>query len=235
MNARLPKKVLHDPLSNYIASTYNTLLSVVQGVSLGGVFYVITVLSEKNLMDWVSIIKLAVVICLIALLWHRYVVHNQFAIWRLEIQDTIIPMVFGTFQFWLVLAILKDVAWFSGALASISAVGVVAYINTVWRYKKPETIALFKEHFKDEEERFGEILHDSILQFQKVAIVSMIVSATLNGVMTAVNIYCDSLSHVIKELATCVIAIAIISAAFVFDLRWWLKRKAPEAIRQYAW
>lgn len=235
MNERLPEKVLHEPLSNYIAGTYNTLLSVVQGVSLGGVFYVITVLSVKNLIGWISIIKIVVVICLIALLWHRYVVHNQFAVWRLEIQDTIIPIIFGTFQFWLVLAILKDVAWFSGALASISMVGVVAYINTVWRYEKSETILLFKEHFKDEEEGFGETLRRSILKYQKVAIGSMAVSMILNGAMTIVNIYCYSLSHVTKELATCVVAISIIIAAFVFDLRWWLKRKAPEAVKQYTW
>ena len=236
MKAGQSEKILHDPLSNYISGTYNTLMSVVQGVSLGGVFYVMQLqFDHGELITWESILKLSVVILLMSLLWHRYVVHNQFAVWRLEIQDTLIPIILGVLQFWLVLAIFCQIWWFSAALAAISAVGMVAYINTVWRYEKQETRQLFVEHFKNESEDFALSLWHEILKYQRLSTLNMAIIMVLNISVTVINLRLDIVGMTTKTLLTCILALIIILLAFALDQRWWLSRMAPENIRRYKW
>jgi hypothetical protein len=235
MEKRLTEKALHEPLSNYVAGVYNTLGSVVQGVALGALFYVLTEMQSKGRLDLANSVKCVVVVSLIALLWHRYAVHNQFAVWRLEIQDTLIPIGFTVLQLWLALAVPEHVAWFAAALSAISLLGALAYWNTTWRYNKPESLELFREHFSEEDPDFSRDLRDSINSFQKLSILLTFISATVMGELALINFSCDFLDEDGKTYVTVVVAEAIIGLSFRYDLRWWLNHRSGSRISRYVW
>lgn len=246
MNQPVPEQLFHEPLSPYISTTYNTLLSVVQGVALGGIFYTLFTAHSANALTWELCIRLLIAGSLIAVLWHRYVIHNQFAVWRLAFQDTAIPFLFAASQFWLVLSLRSDIQWFTGALTTVAAIGSLAYINTVRRYQKPQTVQHFVRHVKRfrslhpedfdvDPSAFGVALHHSILSFQRHEIITTFVGVCINGSMTALNIYGGTLPPWITFGGSYVAAAGIILWLWYFDLRWWLNHNAPSLVRQCQW
>lgn len=235
MERKLTEKALHEPLSNYVASAYNTLASVVQGVALGALFYVVSLLSSSDRLDLPNFLKCLVVVGLIALLWHRYAVHNQYVVWRLEVQDTLIPITFAALQFWLTLAVLKDVGWYSASFSAVSLLGALAYCNTVWRYNKHDSLRLFQEHFADEESDFAGELLECINSFQKLSIGLFFLSAFILGCLTAFNFISNCVSSDTKTYITVGVAGGIIFLSFRYDLRWWLNNKSGANICKYLW
>ncbi|HAG51760.1 MAG: hypothetical protein A2056_00910 [Deltaproteobacteria bacterium GWA2_42_85] len=228
---KMKEKDLHEPLSPYVSSAYNTLCSVTQGVALGALFYV---LSSTKQLTCLIYLKCFVVALLIALLWHRYVVHNQFSVWRLGIPDTLIPIAFAIMQVWLALVVPKSITWFSGVLAIISAIGILAYANTIYGFNKKEAEQLFREHYSEEENDFAEALHYEINSFQKSSWKHMLYSTLLMSFLTSIN-YTNWLSEDNKTYITTFFAVIIIALVFWFDLRWWLNNSRSAQIKKYHW
>src|SRR4051812_8394385 len=93
-----------DTIASYFSGAYNNLVSVVQGVALASLVYILQMRFDdpanhpnhldlwQNILLWSKVLLALLTICTI---WHRYITENQFVSWGLTVSDTIIPMVFG--------------------------------------------------------------------------------------------------------------------------------------------
>ncbi len=206
------KKVLHEPVAPYFANTYNTLISVVQGLALGALLY--TVKSEFNLLIVPKSIVTFGVICVI---WHRYVINIQYLAWSLSFFDTLIPMCFALGQFWLILTIPKTAFDFSLAIICLSILGFFAYLNATLRLKGTELKELLDEHFMDK--TFSKHFFRELYSFEKGAMVFMIVMFIVSVILTAVNHFINSFSEEVKTYVITVVLGLMILIMIRYDLR----------------
>jgi hypothetical protein len=165
-------KVHYEAVAPYFASSYMTLISIVQSISL-------YVLLDKNFekiyrfnktdwwMAWESLITLFV----ISIIWHRYVAHTQYLAWPLKMIDTLIPLGFGILQYNLIISCGEGPFIFSYAFMLIFALGAVAYVNALRHLNNQQRkklsgiaariIVYFINKFKDvrnsEEENFSDV------------------------------------------------------------------------------
>jgi len=191
------KTVLFEPVAPYFADAYNTLSSVVQALALGVMGYEIAKLFfETNSADlnWAIIQSpatgnLLLAFMLICLLWHRYIVHNQFYAWEIGVGDTVIPITFGLLEVLLILSADKSVFYSSFFMACISTWGVVAYINTIQKHndppEMPKALILYRKHFASSHPGFADSLFWEVASFEKRAQKELIASTVVMWAITA--------------------------------------------------
>src|SRR5690348_10793384 len=103
-------RTLHEPLSKTGSSAYAALCTVVQAFPLAAIF---AVLSKQTLyestvealtngtwarINWEVGIKLPLVVAVVAVVWHRYVLDNNFMSWRMTWADAAIPFAISFVQ-----------------------------------------------------------------------------------------------------------------------------------------
>ena len=183
------KILLYEPVATYYADVYNTLISVVQGVALGGFIYVLSSFIELIRLDLKitvhanMLMKAIVIFLIISLIWHRYVMHNQYLVWRIGVWDAIIPMLFAVLQISLALS-MNSIECFCCWLSLLYFLGFFAYYNVVYHYNanKRTMLNIFKLHFgckrcsKSEKEkcRLPEILVQEIIKFERLGMRQML-------------------------------------------------------------
>lgn len=224
-------KQLHEPLSPYVSSAYNTLCSVTQGVALGGLFWV---LSTEPFTLYLFL-KCTVVVLLIGLIWHRYVINDQLVGWHLSPTDTLIPILLVMFQFWLILAIKESIYLFSFAMTVISLGGIAAYQNSYKRSREIASRELLDEHYDGESETFKKDLHDVIVGFSSNERVTMAIVTALMAAITSINYYDKYFSEGSHIIFTTIIMITVILVLFYKDVRWELKNSKSTSISKYNW
>lgn len=198
------KKVLFEPVAPYFADAYTTLTSVVQGLALGVLGYEIAKLFFENgspnldfkILESIVTGKLFLIFLFICLLWHRYIVHNQFYAWELGVGDTIIPISFGLLEALLILAVPKALVYSSFIFACISTLGVVAYVNTIQKHNdppdNPKALALYKHHFASLGKDFAEAMFWEVTRFEKKAQIELIISSLIMWALT-ISLYCGAI------------------------------------------
>ena len=140
-------KVLYEPIAPYFASSYMTVVSMVQSIAL----YQLLSKNFPSCFDDINIfLKSIIIVLVIALIWQRYVAHTQYLAWRLKIIDTIIPFGFGILQYSMIIY-SKDSSnfkWFSLSFVSIFVLGFFAYKNAIRRFKESKgNKHVFMQHF----------------------------------------------------------------------------------------
>ena len=198
-------KVFHTAVAPYFADTYNTLVSVVQGVVLGALFYAFTKQTEFNLL---FSLKAFVVFLSACLMWHRYITHTQFAAWKLSFTDTLIPMGFAIVQFLLILTIMKEEStfWFSLTFTSLTLVGIMAYANTDRMFKDASNNDLLKEHFGCK--THADIVLEELYKYGKKSTRHVFLIFIISAIITILNYGVECISERSKAYLT-VIAFSV--------------------------
>lgn len=186
---------LENPCAPYFASAYNTLLSIVQSITMGllindfyekmkkeNVSFFIKFAKDKDFLsllenlftpshnlfiNLVAILKSLIIFYVICFIWHRYVSHTQFIAWRLNMFDTVVPMVFAVLQAAMIKTILisDNLILFAISFTFIFVCGFFAYLNSDIQHKKEKKMnTLFLFQFKDQ--NFARILYDEIAVFE---------------------------------------------------------------------
>jgi hypothetical protein len=229
-NNRQLRKVMHEPIAPYMAHTYNTLIHLVQGIVFGALFYIISIQENVDILFTLKVVDVLLLTCLI---WHYYLVHDQYIAWRARIRDTVVPIALGLSQCMLILAIPKTIFIFSLWFISIPIVGFFAYFNPFTGYKDPDAIELFREHFKDQDPEFAENLYSELRSFDISAMIAMVIVAVLLGVITALNYYIQALSEEIKTYLFIIISGLIFMSLFKYDLKYKLNKS--EKLKKYGY
>lgn len=225
------RQVLYEPIAPYFANTYNTLVSVVQGVALAALFYIFS----KEEFNPLIISKCIVAFGVICIIWHRFVVHTQYIAWRLTSIDTLIPMSFAMIQFGLILTIPKTILIFSLVITFIFILGLGAYLNAT--RQKLGLKELLEEHFMDinnggfKNEEFAEDLFQELISFNKSARNLMGAFAIFCFIITLAIYFLETICEEVKTyVATALFGIMILILG-VYDLR--NKFNKSERLKKY--
>jgi uncharacterized membrane protein len=124
------KSVLHDPVSPYTASSFNTVTQFAQGVSLAALFYVISTQEELNLL---IVLKILVLFLIISYIWFSFLTGNQFAAWRPRAQDTIGPILLAVTEWLLILSIRQPIFVFSFFFTIFLVLGFFCGAKPIYR------------------------------------------------------------------------------------------------------
>jgi hypothetical protein len=149
---------LHEPISRSGASVYTALCTVVQAFPLAVILWVLgrADVYDKTIsaieagqwatIPWDIILRILLAVAVIAVVWHRYVLDNNFMAWRLTGIDTAIPFFFAFVQCFLALSTTSTI-YFSFFFALITASGSLSYWHAKYRLASPHACAMFQSHF----------------------------------------------------------------------------------------
>jgi hypothetical protein len=218
---QLKKKSLHEPVAPYFATSYITLVSVVQGLALGALVYLFY---DKGRYDLRTILESSISFGLICIIWHRYVIHTQYIAWRLSFFDTLIPISFAITQYWLSISIYTELNCFSIAFTANCIVGLAAYLNAgrQFQHNGAEMREILKEHFIDNEvaDEFYRILY----LFEMISIHSFVYVVLTSVFVTDFNYFNTSFSENNKTIITTSIFGALLVSMIFYDLRYQLNK-----------
>lgn len=227
------RKILHEPIAPYFASTYNTLMSVVLGVSIGMLFSVL--FWKVSNFSTIILVKAIVSGLFIGLVWHRYVTHTQHIVWRLGMFDTVIPMGFAGLQLYMISMIQQNAFKFSMSVFFISVWGFFAYLNAHLKHNNANSQALFEQYFREEGKEFSFDFFWENSNFQKIALFSVLATSILFGVICAI-IYLSDWSEETETYLACAVFIVVGIILFsCFDFRWVLNRSKKESLKNISW
>lgn len=210
------KRLYHDATYPLFSSAYIGLVSVVQGVALGALLYIISTVFPDQLNVYV-VIKVIIVFLMVCLFWHRYAIHVPHQTWPVTALDTIIPMSLGVIEISFSLSILGSTFYFCLFLTAFWFGGFVAYCNLYFQHRKREISTLYTEKYSGDESGFGEILWREILSYTKRVIIEALVLGVAFSLISAF-IGCTEYS---EELYTIVVGISLVPVLiylFHFDI-----------------
>lgn len=178
------KKIFFEPVAPYFVTTYNTLISVVQGVALAALFSIIHEAITKSKLELLIACKVFIAFLIICLGWHSYITHNQYLAWQIRVRDTLVPMVFALLQILLILSILEGMFYFSLSMTALFSGGCIAYLNSMYHHGRPETEVMYKGHFSGMGDEFARDLLLEIYGFEKTKVREMLFMALISGMLT---------------------------------------------------
>lgn len=172
------KKLLFEPIAPYYADALNTLFSVVQGLAMGIYGYEISecLFKTDSIIKgdafWFSAFEFFIAFLVVCVLWHRYISHNQLYAWILRARDTVIPVVFGLLEVFLILTIQAphNLSRFAFWFALISTWGFVGYWNVHVRFDSSEARIIYREHFAEYGSDFTKDLYFAVKEFEDKAL-----------------------------------------------------------------
>lgn len=159
------KTILHEPIAPYYSGSYSTLISVVNGLALGAIFFVIAekeILTTNGNVDFLNAWQCFIAFGVICTLWHSYIGHIQYLAWPIGFFDTLIPMTFSASIALLALSI-GNIKYFTLVFTLIIFCGFIAFWNANNKISHKTTAKVYKEHFQGASDNFS----DCILQHIK--------------------------------------------------------------------
>ncbi len=240
-------KDLFEPIAPYFADAYNTLTSVVQSLALGTLGYVIAQIFFENhlpraigsitsegLIITIIIVKLFLAFFAICILWHRYIKNNQFDAWKLDVFDTMIPLLFGLFEVLMILTIPKAIIYFASFFMCLSLLGIAAYWNAIRKHipkrqKSLKVKKLYQQHFG---KKYGDIFYEEVRNFEKKAKGELVLSTVILVSITVIfSIHLKFLSEVVEEILFCTIISLILIRLLYHDL--WRHLENSEQLKEF--
>lgn len=224
------KKVLHEPVSPYLTNTYNMIVTLVQGAVLATLFMILI----ENPLTLVIFFKTLPIFLLVCLIWHSYLVHDQYIAQRARLIDTLAPLALGLFQCLLILSISKSTIEYAVSFSIVPFVGIFAYIAPYTAYNDPGTRELYKEHFKEQGEDFAVTLHSECKRFDKFAVITMVFVFFVFSTITTF-IYYINLSEDLKTYIATISFTLIIILLLYYDMKYFLNHSKKLQKFGYRW
>jgi hypothetical protein len=231
-NNRQIIKVLHEPIAPYLTNTYNILIQLIQGFVLAELLFI---LSRGDYYNIQLVGKTIVVLSVVALIWHHYLVSNQYLVTRAGAQDTIIPLCLAVLQVLLILAMPLRSYYFSFSLMLITLVSSLVYLNLYTKYKNPIAKEIFRVHFRELGPEFAEDIYSEIINYDKKSSYFLAFVSAVLGLMTIVNYHVQFIPDEFKGYLVIVVAEAIIILLFYFDLKYVLNHSVKLKNYGFRW
>lgn len=214
-------QALHEPVTPYFAAAYTTLMSIVQGVALAMLAYVLFQQSLPPGMSWWVIVTKATISSLvIGIVWHSYITLIQLGCWRLTILDTVIPIGFAVLECWVIISVPRSMFQFSLALAVTAIWGFFTFLNSEL-HSRTIGWGLFEEHFGEQE--FAHQLFSLLRAYHNSALIWTAIMSGIFGICAAVAkiIPLGGISTTFIALAYLIVIPTVFSR---LELRSWLNK-----------
>lgn len=213
-------------IMNSFSAMYLTMISIVQGIALGILFYKVSALVSSGAifstfaMTAYALITIVTTFIFIILTWHSYFWLAAVARWVPLIWDSILFFIFGAFEFMLIesLSSLDTFAWFY-LFAIVGFVGGVQYLYNSKRLRdkkrdkekdKKETTEVYKYIWDIDSEKVGN--HISTYKKSRgkmLMILCFVFIFIVLGMDYSFIPYMSLFSTVTKQLALAIIIFAI--------------------------
>jgi hypothetical protein len=209
------KKVLHEPMAPYLASVYNILTHLVQGLVLAALFYVMSIQTHITPL---IVCNLIISFGFVVVIWHTFINHNQYIVMRISTIDTLLPIILAVCQCLLALAINQPIYIHTLLIFPIIIMLEIIALNAYIKNKDPIALEIFEEHFQDLGTQFAQDLYEEFRNFEEITIKrNMITLLIILSILTIFN-YFAPLNLTLKTyISTIVVGIIIIMIGY-FDL-----------------
>lgn len=150
MSDEPPHHVLHRRLKESYSPMYLTILSIIQGVALGGLASVVASAHDQfTIVHWVMALN---TFCVLIIIWNVFTVQSGLWNWIPDVRDGAIVFVTGAVELFLSEAIVGSLSTWLIAMALIGVVGSIGTGYIVWRGShEPENAELLiwlKRHIR---------------------------------------------------------------------------------------
>jgi hypothetical protein len=223
------KKVLHEPLAPYVASVYNTLIHLVQGLVLAALFYVISLQTQ---ITPIIVCNLIISFAFVITIWYEFITDNQYHVIRTSISDVIIPIVLAVCQVILALAINQPIYIFTLLVIPVFIMIDLSYVNGYLKNKGPMAYEVFKEHYKELGLQFAQDVYDESIRYQKEMIPKIFMATIVVGILTMFNYYFP-LNLAIKTYISTIIIGIFLTIAVYDDLNHYFNNS--EKLKKYGY
>jgi len=186
--------ISQEPVIPYFTYTYNTLISVVQGLALCSLLYqlgqhfsnffgknsIISFFDQLYYIfctwdSWVFLLKFILTFLMINIFWHRYVSHSPFSAWRLRIFDSSIIMLFAFVQYILILTLNSSILHFSFVTLVFYGLGTGAYCYGHKSNKSAYRKLAYSERFQEfSDYKLSEKMSETVNKFEEIAILQFL-------------------------------------------------------------
>lgn len=225
-------KLLHQPIAPYLSESYNLLIQLIQSFVLGTTLIILADFKNFNI-AYMS--KIIIVILIIALIWHCYLVHDQFLVTRAGPQDTIIPISLAILQVLLVIVIPLQIYLFTFIIMLITITSSVVYLNLFLKYQKPIAKTVFKIFYREQGNQFAEDFHTELMNFDKLGITLLSCISIILGFLTIFNNFAQIINETQKTYLSVLLIGSLIVLLFILDLRYYLNHSKKLEKYEYHW
>jgi D-ribose pyranose/furanose isomerase RbsD len=232
LTKRQYKKVLHEPMAPYLASVYNILTHLIQGLVLAALFFVMSIQTQITPL---VLSNLIISFGFVVVIWHTFINHNQYIVMRISVIDTLLPIILAICQVTLALAINQPIYIHTLLIFPIIIMLEIIALNAYIKNKDPMALEIFKEHFKDLGTQFAQDFYDEFRNFEEITIKrNMITLFIILSILTIFN-YFAPLNLTIKTyISTIVVGIIIILIGY-YDLNRYFNNSKKLKKYGYKW
>ena len=164
----------HEPIAPYFSNVYMTLLSVIQGMVIAGVFTIAwddfkgevphniannSIFMKYPMHQYLILIILSIVI------WHKYINHHQFLGWQIVWEDSVIMFSFGIMQGLLLFFTVQNNIWFYNIISIFPLLGALAYFHASQQHKQDYVKDIFYNHYC-KREKCSNIIYDFMTSYE---------------------------------------------------------------------
>ena len=125
------------------ATTYLTLLSVMQGTALAALYVKVDSLIERQEFHPLQMTLTAGIFLTVVLLWNQYQMGLMLYYWTATLFDVTVPFMFAAFEFAMIIAIRYGAAAVLTTLGLFFAVGIAALEHQYWQIRRNARAAAF--------------------------------------------------------------------------------------------
>lgn len=209
--------ILHGLSIRYSSDIYTTLISVVQGLAIATLLMMFDKLFISNPISEIYscatllvVLKLLTCFFVICLVWHRYIISNQFHTWMLGPVDTIIPFCFSVLQAILIYVIPLGDSWFLLTFSLLTLLGIWAYQNVITQHSHFWIREWFEKHY-DKPAGIGIFLYDEMKDYAEKGRKHMVIFTVIFILLSIISL---------KYSAVNIVMVFIALLSTIYELFW---------------
>ncbi|MDP3883139.1 MAG: hypothetical protein Q8Q48_03740 [Candidatus Staskawiczbacteria bacterium] len=147
---KIPLSKLLEAITPYQAGIYVTVLNIIQCIALAFLINEVREATTKGELCLVLVVRSAVALTIILVIWHRYVCESQY-LWPMSWWDTIIPFSMGICECAIVFSASAKVPlfWFLLFIAFVEVLGAFAYWHAYAKRSLDITKKLYQSSYAD--------------------------------------------------------------------------------------
>lgn len=147
---KIPLPKLMEPVLPYQAGIYVTVLNIIQCIALAFLINEVRELINSNELGLYSMLRSALALIIILVVWHRYVAESQY-LWPMSWLDTLMPFSMGIMESVIVFSVNAEkvpLQKFVGSILFIQLLTMSAYWHAYLKRSLKVTERLYEEFYR---------------------------------------------------------------------------------------
>lgn len=181
------------------STSYLTLLSIIQGTAFAALFAKVQSLVAQHSFHAPEAVMAIGLFLLIVALWNQYLIGTMLYSWTLQLTDSLLPFIFGVFEFAMIIQFEDGVAVLAinGLFLLIGVVGLEHQYRQARKSESAEFTAHVARGFRATDVTTSVVT--GVLLLVAAALISRLGQSTLGGLVAAGIIVAVALANLARE------------------------------------